>query len=262
MKTIYSTDNRIFKLLRELSVKKYRDRTGKYIIEGDNLIEEAVKSGIKPEVIVVREDCEEKAERFAGAADETVFMSRQLFEKAAQTETSQGIMAIVAKQSYTADEFYEAVGDGNIVFLDRLQDPGNIGTVIRTAEAAGYKGIITLKGTGDIYSPKTVRAATGSVFRMPVLAADDLTAATGRIREAGKKLVATCMDGSVVYYEADLTKDIVLIIGNEGNGISDELQALADIRVNIPMFGKVESLNASIAAAILMYENIRKNCSM
>jgi len=83
---------------------------------------------------------------------------------------------------------------------------------------------------------------------------DDLVTATGRIKEAGKKLVATCMDGSVVYYEADLTKDIVLIIGNEGNGISDELQELSDIRVNIPMMGKVESLNASIAAAILMYE--------
>ncbi|MBQ2747129.1 MAG: RNA methyltransferase [Firmicutes bacterium] len=254
MKTIYSSDNRIFKLLRELSVKKYRDRSGKYIIEGENLIEEAVKSGIRPELIVVREDYEGKANAFLDEAEETVFMSRQLFEKVAQTETSQGIMAVVEKKVYTPDEFYEIVGDGNVVFLDRLQDPGNIGTVIRTAEAAGYKGVISLKGTGDIYSPKTVRATTGSVFRMPVLVVDDLVTATGRIKEAGKKLVATCMDGSVVYYEADLTKDIVLIIGNEGNGISDELQELSDIRVNIPMMGKVESLNASIAAAILMYE--------
>ncbi len=257
MKTIYSSDNKIFKLLRELSTKKYRDRTGKYIIEGENLIEEAVKSGIKPAVIIVREDYTGKADEFLDYAEETVFMSRQLFEKAAQTETSQGIMAVVDKKIYDEDEFFDEVGNGNIVFLDRLQDPGNIGTVIRTAEAAGYRGIITLKGTGDIYSPKTVRAATGSVFRMPVLAVEDNVTAAGRIKEAGKKLVATCMDGSVVYYESDLSHDIVLIIGNEGNGISGELQALADIRVNIPMLGKVESLNAGIAAAILMYENIR-----
>lgn len=258
MKTIYSSENRIYKLCKELTVKKYRDRLGKYIIEGENLIEEAVKSGETMEYIIIREDYEGKALEFADAAQEAVLMDRQLFEKIAQTETSQGVIAIVEKKMYTPDEFYSMAGDGNIVFLDRLQDPGNIGTVIRTAEAAGYKGIVSLKGTGDIYSPKTVRAATGSVFRMPVLHEADLSEAAGHIRNCGKNIVATCMDGEKEYFDVDMKKNIVLVIGNEGNGISDELKELADIKIRIPMQGLVESLNASVAAGILMYESMRK----
>ena len=258
MKTIYSTDNKIYKLCKELAAKKYRDKLGKYIIEGENLVEEAVKSGIFPEYIIIREDYEGEALRFADAAEETVYFSRQLFSQAAQTETSQGIMAVVSKPELTADEFYALLGGKNILVLDRLQDPGNIGTMLRTAEAAGYGGVIAIKGTGDIYSPKVVRAAAGSVFRMPVLQGEETSEAAGRIKQSGRRIAATTMNGSCAYYDADLKSGAALVIGNEGNGISDEFLALSDIRVSIPMCGYVESLNAAVAASILMYENMRK----
>ncbi len=258
MKTIYSTDNKIYKLCKELTVKKYRDRLAKYIIEGENLVEEAVKSGVSPEYIIIREDYEGNALRFASAAKENVYFSRQLFAEAAQTETSQGIMAVVGKTELAADEFYARLGSKNILVLDRLQDPGNIGTMLRTAEAAGYGGVIAIKGTGDIYSPKAVRAAAGSVFRMPVLQGEETSESARRIKETGRRIAATAMDGAVIYYEANLKENIALVIGNEGNGISDEFLALSDVRVSIPMNGYVESLNAAVAAAILMYENMRK----
>jgi len=258
MKTIYSTDNRIYKLCKELTVKKYRDRLAKYIIEGENLIEEAVKSGAAMEYIIIREDYEGDALCFADAAEETVYFSRQLFSQIAQTETSQGIMAVVSKSEFAADDFYNTA-KGNLLVLDRLQDPGNIGTMLRTAEAAGYGGVVTIKGTGDIYSPKAVRAAAGSVFRMPVLQGEETSTAAGRIKESGRRIAVTTMDGSCAYYDAGLSGgDAALVIGNEGNGVSDEFLALSDIRVNIPMRGYVESLNAAAAAAILMYENMRK----
>ena len=245
MKTIYSTENKIYKLCKELTTKKYRDRLGKYIAEGENLIEEAVKSGAEVEYFIVREDYEGKALILAEQAACTIFMSRQLFAGLAQTETSQGILAVVSKKTLSPEAFYERVGDGNI------------GTVIRTAEAAGYRGVVALKGTGDIYSPKTVRAAAGSVFRMPVLQEETASIAAGRVKQYGKRLLATCADGSYPYYEIDMKKNTALVIGNEGNGISRELMALTELRVSIPMQGQVESLNAAIAAAILMYESSR-----
>ena len=167
-------------------------------------------------------------------------------------------MAVVSKPELTADEFYSSLGGKNILVLDRLQDPGNIGTMLRTAEAAGYGGVIAIKGTGDIYSPKVVRAAAGSVFRMPVLQGEETSEAAGRIKQSGRRIAATTMNGSCAYYDADLKSGAALVIGNEGNGISDEFLALSDIRVSIPMCGYVESLNAAVAAAILMYENMRK----
>ena len=257
MKTIYSTDNRIYKLCKELTTKKYRDRLGKYLIEGENLIEEARKSGISPEYLIFREDYEGPALRQASSAMEAVQMSRALFTEIAQTETSQGVLAVAAAPALSPEAFYEACGEKNIVVLDRLQDPGNIGTIIRTAEAAGYGGIVAIKGTGDVYSPKTVRAAAGSVFRLPVLQAAEAEDAARRIKRSGRRLVATAMDGAVLYSETDLRGNAALVIGNEGNGISEEMFALADLKVRLPMRGAVESLNAAVAAAILMYETVR-----
>lgn len=258
MKTIYSTDNKIYKLCKELTTKKYRDRLGKYLIEGENLVEEAEKSGVSMEYLIFREDYEGAALSKASSAREAARMSRALFSEIAQTETSQGVLAVAAAPALPPEAFYAACGEKNIVVLDRLQDPGNIGTIIRTAEAAGYGGIVTIKGTGDVYSPKTVRAAAGSVFRMPVLQAAEAEDVARRIKESGRHLVATAMDGAALYSETDLCEKTALIIGNEGNGISEEMFALADLKVRLPMRGAVESLNAAVAAAILMYENVRK----
>ena len=188
--------------------------------------------------------------------ERTFFLDGRLFEQLSQTETSQGIMAIVEKPKLSWEGFKNIDG-GNFIVLDRLQDPGNIGTIIRTADAAGYKLAIVMKGTADVFSPKVVRAATGSLFRMPVVFMDSVSELMEFTRAAGKKLVATCFDTDRYYYDENLRENIALIIGNEGNGISRELIDGSDLKIKIPMHGSIESLNASVAAGILMYEAVR-----
>ena len=126
--------------------------------------------------------------------------------------------------------------------------------MIRTAEGAGYEAVITVKGTGDVYGPKTIRAAAGSVFRIPIIQVGDNREIQELIRYLGKRLVVTSLDAETYYFNMDLSHDIALVIGNEGNGVSEELLELADDKIKIPMKGKLESLNASVAAGIVMYE--------
>ena len=187
--------------------------------------------------------------------DKAFVLDEKLFDRLAQTETSQGVLAIVAKPETDAGDFASA--SGNFVVLDRLQDPGNIGTILRTADAAGYRLAVVMKGTADIFSPKVVRAATGSLFRMPVVFMDSNSELVEFTRAAGKKLVATCFDTERCYFDEDLTDNIALVIGNEGNGICKEIIESSDVKIKIPMHGNIESLNASVAAGILMYEAVR-----
>lgn len=254
MREIRSKDNRIVKRCEQLSMRKYRDQFGLYLIEGENLLDEAIRNHVRIETVLVREDCQKALP--PEAADKAFLLDARLFDKLAQTVTSQGILAVVAKAEVRKEDFIGLPGS-NFIVLDRLQDPGNIGTILRTADAAGYKLAILMKGTADVYAPKVVRAATGSLFRMPVVSmasAKELAEFTGA---AGKKLTATCLDARRWYYDEDLTHDIALIIGNEGNGISRDLIESSDIQIKIPMQGNIESLNAAVAAGVLMYEAMR-----
>ena len=276
MKEISSKDNKIFKEAMSLKEKKYRDRLGLYLIEGWNLLEEAVKCrveisevflspdalgheksvGIESVFNLQRDGAENKGD-YASRKTETYLLTSELFKRLSDTETSQGIIAVVKKPKDSLDLLSKDDTHSSFICLDRLQDPGNIGTILRTADAAGYSLAVIMKGTADIYSPKVVRAATGSLFRMPVVFMDDAESLKSFTLTAGKKIVATAMNGEKAYYEEDLSKDICLVIGNEGNGISDEILDLAEIKIRIPMEGTIESLNASVAAGILMYERIR-----
>ena len=254
MREITSKDNKIVKLCEQLAARKYRDRLGLYLIEGENLLEEAVQEGAAVETVLIRRDCRKIP---PGLEDRTYILGDGLFRKLSLTDTSQGSLAIVKKPEVSRKALLEQGAAGNFVVLDRLQDPGNIGTIIRTADAAGYKLAIVMKGTADVFSPKAVRAATGSLFRMPVVFMDSAHELAEFTRAAGKKLVATCFDTDRYYYDEDLKKNIALIIGNEGNGISGELIEGSDVKIKIPMYGNIESLNASVAAGILMYEAVR-----
>ena len=253
MREISSKDNKIFRLCEQLSHKKYRDKLGLYLIEGENLLEEAVKNGAAIKTVLM---CRDYRGSLFGTEDKAFCLSDKLFEQLSQTETTQGIMAIVEKPELSPDLFLD-IGGGNFIVLDRLQDPGNIGTILRTADAAGYELAIVMKGTADVFSPKAVRAATGSLFRMPVVFMDSVDELMEFTRAAGKKLVATCFDTDRYYYDENLKENIALIIGNEGSGISRELIECSDLKIKIPMHGNIESLNASVAAGILMYEAVR-----
>ncbi len=254
MREITSKDNRIYKTCEQLSLKKYRDRLGRYLIEGENLLEEAVKNGAAVETVLLRRGCDKLPSELA---DKAFVLDERLFDRLAQTETSQGVLAIVEKPVTDKTDFIGKAG--NFIVLDRLQDPGNIGTILRTADAAGYTLAVVMKGTADVFSPKTVRAATGSLFRMPVVFLDSVSELSEFTKAAGKKLVATCFDTQCYYFDVDLTDNIALVIGNEGNGISSEIIESSDIKIKIPMHGNIESLNASVAAGILMYESVRCN---
>lgn len=221
------------------------------------MIRDAVATGQKLILVITRSDYGLEPDRFScpcAAADP------KLFSRLAQTETSQGILAVVEKRQMDRERFCGEIkkGAGNVILLDRLQDPGNIGTIIRTADAAGYSGVITMKGTADLFSPKIVRAAAGSLFRMPVFSAEDPKEAVSILEETEKTILATGFDTELYYYDVDMRRNTGLIIGNEGNGISDDLMKLAHKVIKIPMDGDIDSLNAAVAAGILMYESVRK----
>ena len=255
MREITSRDNRIVKLCEQLAARKYRDRLGLYLIEGENLLEEAVREGAAVETVLIRKGYTGLP---PGMEEKTFVLEEGLFRKLALTDTSQGVLAIVRKPEVSRAALMEKGAAGNFVVLDRLQDPGNIGTIIRTADAAGYGLVAVMKGTADVFSPKVVRAAAGSLFRVPVVFMDDYDELVSFVKAAGGKLAATCFDTDRYYYDVDLRENVALIIGNEGNGISKELIERADIKIKIPMTGAIESLNAAVAAEVLMYESMRQ----
>lgn len=301
MKVIASSDNRIYKAAAQLKLKKYRDEQMKYLIEGTNLIKEALCNGGEIETFIISEDYGNPAGMSRDATSEAfdtvkeaeltavrsgasiIGLTSQLFRKLSDTQTPQGIMAVVKKKVLGEADFFGSkynykhwnhsnenltpLGQlesanrpvpSNVVVLDRLQDPGNIGTILRTADAAGYLGAILLKGTADIYSPKIVRAAAGSLFRLPVLMAETPEQTIDLLRRYKKKIVCTTLNTDHYYYDVDLAEDAAVIIGNEGNGVCRAFLTESDLQVKIPMEGTIESLNAAVAAGILMYESVRQ----
>lgn len=252
MREISSAENKIFKHASQLLTKKYRDAYCEYLIEGPNLLDEAIKCGAEIETVFVSPDYD--WENMTEEAEQKGFMlSENLFKRLSETETAQGVIAVVKKAGgsfrFTMDH------GGNFVVLDRLQDPGNIGTIIRTADASGY-GVLVMKGTADIYSSKVVRAAAGALFRVPIGFFDTVDELKSFTEKRGIRLCVTSMTAEKVYSQCCLS-DTAIVIGNEGNGVSQEMFEKADFTVRIPMKGKTESLNAAVSAAILMYENMR-----
>lgn len=228
-----------------------------FLVEGEKVIRDAINAGQRL-ITVLAEDGYPLDKNLFPC--DCVLVDSKLFSQLAQTTSTQGIIAIAEKHNLGKNEFCEEIRkkSGNVVLLDRLQDPGNIGTIIRTADAAGYSGVMTIKGTADLYSPKIVRATAGSLFRMPVYAADSPKEAVEILESAGKTILATGFDTELYYYDVEMKENTGLIIGNEGNGISDELMQQAHKIIKIPMDGEIDSLNAAVAAGILMYEAVRK----
>ena len=258
MREITSKENRIFRHALSLKKKKFRDRFGEYLIEGPNLLKEALKEGVEVETVFVRPEMTSEEEKLINenrSIDAKAFcLSAALFGELKDTETSQGIISVVKKREKEAD----SIPGGNWLILDRVQDPGNIGTLLRTADAAGFERAVLMKGTADPYSAKVVRSACGTLFRLPVFYAESIDELVRSVRSSGKRLIATAMDAGKAYYDCDLKTDAAIVIGNEGNGIDPELIAAADEIISIPMVGNTESLNAAVAGGILMYERIRR----
>ena len=262
MKLISSAENRIIKDAASLSEKKYRERYDAFIVEGEKLAEEAVSQGRDIKAIFVRtgarNDILSLAHRAEADGIPVYELTGDVFMKVVRTETPQDVAAVLRLVRTGEQEFLEKTAEGNLLVLDRLQDPGNVGTLIRTAEAMGFAGIITVKGTADPYQPKVVRAAAGSILRMPVLMLEDARSVIEFLSKAGKRVFAAdAGERSIDCADADISEASAVIIGNEGSGVCDEFSEASEC-IRITMEGRTESLNAAIAGSIIMYESNRQ----
>lgn len=269
---IRSGENKKYKGWLKLLKRKYRDQESCYIIEGPNLIADAVRAGADIRELIFRDEGtggESPAsgilpgavlDALTAAGTRAYGLPSHMFDRLCSTETARDVAAVVAGPDAGIEELRarQAGGSGSVIVFDRLQDPGNVGTIIRTADAAGYAGAIAVKGTADIYSPKVVRAAAGSLFRLPVVFAEDLQEAISLAGRLGLTAVAADTEAPETCYEADLSGGIALFVGNEGAGIDKKYLAEIPGSVRIPMQGDIDSLNAGIAASVIMYENARQ----
>lgn len=184
-------------------------------------------------------------------------VTEEQMKKLTDTVTPQGILCIVRQPSYTMEDIINHPGHRLIMILEDIQDPGNLGTIFRTAEGAGASGIIMTKGCADLFNPKVVRSTMGSIYRVPFFVTDDIEGTINSVKNAKIEVFAAHLKGEH-FYDEIAYKDAAFLIGNEGNGLKNSTAALADTYIKIPMAGKLESLNASMAAGILMYEHNRQ----
>lgn len=259
MQVITSKDNEIIKNIRKLKDKKYREQENKYIIEGIKLIEEAVEEKAKIDTVVVCEDCVEnetiqQSLMYEIAKYNCIYVSEKVFSAVTEVTNPQGILAVVNKENKEEDIDYN---QDVILVLDGIQDPGNLGTILRTVDSCGLNQIIISSKTADAYNPKVVRSTMGAIFRVKVIISQDLTKTLKEIKKHKFKVVATSLKTQGSVYDVDYSKKAI-VIGNEANGVSNEILELADIKAKIPMLGKTESLNASVATSVILYEYVRQ----
>lgn len=248
---IESNQNKIIKEVNSLKAKKERDKTGLFILEGKRLVDEIPNSWEIKYLL--------KAESYSEDINfENVYTVKDsLFEKISETVNPQGILAVchikefdVTNVDYSNSPFF--------VVLENVTDPGNMGTLIRTADAAGADGIFLSKGCVDIYNPKVIRATMGSIFHLPIYRNLNLMDLMEDFKNNNVKTLAAHLKGTSTPYKVDMTTACAVIIGNEANGLSDEISEIASDLVKIPMPGKAESMNAGIAGGILIYESVRQ----
>jgi TrmH family RNA methyltransferase len=248
---------------RDASGLAGRDSRGLAGIEGPNLLEEALRAGLRVPTVFVAQGAEQLLEELALPEEtEVLLLPRELLNSALATETPQPVAALVEPPTW---RWADVLGGANkaaplLVVLAGLQDPGNLGTILRSAEAFGATGVLSLPGTVSEWNPKAVRASAGSVFRMPLLAVSEKDC-FARLRKVGVKIWTTAVHGAEAADRIDWTGAVALVIGNEGNGVPQELAAQTDGAVTIPCPGPVESLNAAAAASVLLYEASRQRRS-
>lgn len=185
-------------------------------------------------------------------------VSDAVYKHMSDTKTPQGIMAIVKMLDYKMEDLMPETRMPLIVVLENIQDPGNLGTIVRSAEGAGATGILMSKDTVDIYNPKVIRSTMGSLFRMPFMYSDDIISDVRKLKKNNIKTFAAHLMGQNFYYDENMNLPMAVLIGNEGNGLTESLSKEADVRIRIPMEGKLESLNAAVSTAVILYESMRQ----
>ena len=261
MQVITSKDNEMVKHIKKLSEKKYRDQNNCYIVEGIKLVEEAIQEDAQIEKIVICEESTKNSEiskslMYEIAKYDCIYVTEKIFKTLTQVMSPQGILAVIKKNNGRPQVKYDEI----IVALDDIQDPGNLGAILRTVDSVGLKQVIVSKGTVDVYNPKVVRSSMGAIFRVEVIEVENLKETIEMIKRNDYKLLVTSLQTDNSVYDIDYNKKVI-VIGNEANGVSKEIQDIADNKVKIPMLGKTESLNASVATGIILYEYVRQKLS-
>lgn len=262
MQTISSKDNEFIKHIKKLKDKKYRDLSNEYIVEGIKLVTEAIKENAKIKQVIICEECTKgdlisKNIMYEIARFECIYVTEKVFNYITEVQNPQGILAVIEKNSNEEEINYE---EDIIVALDDIQDPGNLGTILRTVDSIGLKQILVSKGTADIFNPKVVRSTMGAIFRVKVIECEDLQVTLKEIKKHKFKIVVTSLQTDKSLYYVEFKKKVI-VIGNEANGVSEKIQNIADEKIKIPMLGKTESLNASVATGVVLYEYVRQKIS-
>lgn len=254
---ITSKENDIIKNIRKLREKKYRDEENCFIIEGIKMIEEAIRENAKIKMIVICEELNQnpipKDILYKVAKEKIIYVNEKVFKVLTDVTTPQGILAVVQKNNDNLIDFSKDL----FLILDNIQDPGNMGTILRTADSIALTQIIVTKGTADCYNPKVVRSTMGAIFRVKVIEVEDILKTIKELKKHKIQVLATDLNTEYSFYDVNYKRSAI-VIGNEGNGVSKEILEIADKKIKIPMLGKTESLNAAVATGIILYQAIKK----
>lgn len=236
-----------------LEKRKARQKEGLFVVEGPHLVKEAAK---QVKFVLYSENLPLVSE-LTEQDIECCKISKKQFAELSEVKTPQGILAVVKQEQYDLQNILE-VKNPLIVFCLEIQDPGNLGTIIRTADAVGASGVILSRGTVDLYNPKVIRSTMGSLFHLPIMQDIEINQALETLKAKGLRVIATDTASTKSYFDIKYTDNCAIVIGNEGAGLAEDILDLADETVNIPMPGKAESLNVGISTAVVLYEALRQ----
>ena len=244
---ITSSDNKFYKLLKKLNKKKYRDQNNIFKAEGEKFLKEKINFN---KIIITESKYEYFVENYnINSYNNVTVLKDELFQEISEQENSQGIIVLYSQTLTSIKDI-----NGDVIILDDVQDPGNIGTIIRTMEAAGFKNLILTKGSVDVYNPKTVRATMGAIFKLNIIY-ETPENTVKFLKEHGYQVISTILDeNSIDYNKITLKENNAYVFGNEGHGISDIFKEATDIKAIIPIYGSIDSLNVSIASGIFLYK--------
>src|SRR5579863_3396978 len=264
LRRIEGRHNSLVKEVRQAFAHAERTETGECAIEGARIVEEAIRSGLRFKSVLFKESAQNLAERLLpqiGAHVETLLLPDKIFDAAVPSETPQGVAALVRLREFALDDLMERLQVGPVMIVLGLQDPGNLGTLLRSAEAFGSAGIVLGEGTVSPFNSKVIRASAGSIFRLPFVvakAAGGTEQVSSKLRQQNVRLIATSSHKGTPIHQARLTEASAVFIGSEGSGLPRTILAQVDELVAIPHTPQVESLNAGVAGSILLYEAARQ----
>lgn len=253
---IESTANAVIKQTKKLLDKNGRKKQGAFLIEGQRLVADAILSGAPISYLLI---AQRSAATLPPCHAPRYTVSDQVFDTLKDTVHSQGVLAVVPLPQNTALSAEDITDKQYLLYLDHVTDPGNMGTILRTADAAGVEAVVLSKGCVDVYNPKVVRATMASLFHVPLFFDSENDMALDLLQMSGFRLMGASLDAAADCYTVDWRGRTVIIIGNEANGIREQVQKRCHTHVKIPMVGRAESLNAAVACGILCYERLRQN---